>query len=165
MNEKSFNLAITLPTKEARQNPGFFVLTDEYGAVLLTGFCLGKADNARAREKDNTYRISVLPYGDTPTGDYAPTKVVMFEQRHPRFGLGWIPIEGAAGDALKARMTKNEKGLPKRKRTGLGIHAGRGSDRLWATYGCVRLKDDDFSQLYALTGERVIEVSVVEAQT
>lgn len=160
----TFQLSITLPPAAFRQRPGFFMLTDDDGRFYLSGYCLGKADNGEALKRGNAARIPTLPYGDTPTGDYGPTRLVLFDHRHARMGIGWIPIEGANGDALVARQKKDRADLPDEgARSGLGIHAGRGSERLVPTYGCVRLKDSDFARLAEIVGERTIEVSIGEA--
>jgi hypothetical protein len=118
----------------------------------ITVPCLGKADNARAAVHGNPKRNPVHPWGDTPTGRYAPARAVWFATRTP-LGEAWLPLEGVHGDALTARHNG---------RTGLGIHAGRGSGRLVPTYGCVRLRARDFYAMLSEAGERRIEVEIVE---
>ena len=114
--------------------------------------CLGKADNTRAAAHGNSRRDPVHPWGDTPTGLYAPARVVWFAARTP-LGEAWLPLEGVHGDALTARHNG---------RTGLGIHAGRGSGRLVPTYGCVRLRARDFYTMLCVVGDRRVDVEIIE---
>ena len=147
-----FRIKIYLPAIRARQ--GILRLfrgpTQEY---MMDAPCLGKADNARAAKANNLTRDPALPYGDTPTGEYAVTRYFGFAEPHPRIGNGWIPITGISGQAEDAV----EGG-----RTGLGIHAGRGDDRLIPTYGCVRMLDRDMAWMAKLVGQEEIRVEVFE---
>lgn len=139
-------MQIRIDLPKNRYNPGRLAVVDDNGETAFVCDCLGKADNQRAARADNPDRDPTLPYGDTPTGTYETTQITMFAERHRSLGDGWIVLEGTGGDALTAA----EKG-----RTGLGIHAGRGDDRLVPTYGCVRVLDRDFKMLTDLLyGER-----------
>ncbi len=130
---------------------GWFVLCDEGNHLLLTGPARGKADSKRAIEAGNPTRDPTRPYGDTPSGTFFETGVVTFATPHRRLGTGWLQLRGKSGDALQA-MTNG--------RTGLGIHAGREGDKLWATYGCVRLLTDDYDALAQHLYDRGNRVSV-----
>jgi len=57
-----FKFVATLPRD--RVKPGLFFLLNPDGRLLMTGPCLGKADNARAAAEHNPARDPVLPYGD-----------------------------------------------------------------------------------------------------
>ena len=114
--------------------------------------CLGKADNAKAKANDNSTRNSLYPWGDTPTGIYAPTHPVWLDKK-TQLGEAWIPIIGISGDALRA---------VKNGRTGLGIHAGRGSDKLKPTYGCLRMLAKDFYRMIAYINEDPIDLEITE---
>lgn len=117
---------------------------------LLSGIrCRGKADTARAERADNPTRDPTKPYGDFPTGDYKPTQLNIFTHPHARIGIGWIPLEGISGQALDALNGH---------RTGLGIHAGRGDERLVATYGCLRVRDTDFKKMHEIIGRKPVYV-------
>ena len=147
-----YRIDISLPL--SRPRPGMLVLSNTEGRPLLPPFfCLGKADNARATRAGNPDRDPTKPYGDTPAGVYAETSLVKFGAAHRRLGRAWIPIDGAEGQALRAV----EGG-----RTGLGIHAGRGNDRLIPTYGCVRMLDREFDLLAHRVGRGPIVVTIVE---
>lgn len=136
-----------------RTKPGVLALLDEGGADACWP-CLGKADNARAVLAGNDGRDPAYPYGDTPTGGYRATRLVRFATTHPRLGAAWFPIEGESGQAVEARI--------KGGRTGLGIHAGRGDDKLVPTYGCVRMRQTDFDRLAALVDGEWLKVAVSE---
>ena len=136
-------LRIFLPRD--RSKPGFFHLFDIDGHAVLTNIrCLGKADAERAIGEGNPDRHPDLPYGDTPAGTFEPTALQMFPTPHPRMGTGCIPLVGASGQALDAKL---------RGRTGLAIHAGRGDDRLVPTYGCIRLLQRDFDEVAKLLAD------------
>jgi len=145
-------LKFVLPSN--RIYAGFFTLTDNDGVLLMAGRALGKADNGRAAVEGNPLRYSTLPYGDTPTGEYQPSAVIIFDKPHRRVGRGWVPLKGRTGDALTAI----------KERRGLGIHAGRldTDGRLVPTYGCVRISDRDFDQLTATTAGAIMDIEVTE---
>lgn len=113
--------------------------------------CRGKADSARAAQAGNPKRDPAYPYGDAPAGDYGETWLNLFGEDHPRYGIGWIPLFGVYGQAWRARQNG---------RTGLGIHAGRGDEKLIATYGCIRMLDRDFKKLAELVGHDRFTVTV-----
>ena len=137
-------ILITLPADRAQ--PG--KLTYDQRTVP----CLGKADNARAMANGNPMRDPTFPWGDAPTGLYASARPVWFATRTP-LGEAWIPLDGVQGDALAARHNG---------RTGLGIHAGRGSGRLIPTYGCIRLRARDFYGMIGVIGDQRVDVEIVE---
>ncbi|CDO60826.1 hypothetical protein BN1012_Phect2613 [Candidatus Phaeomarinobacter ectocarpi] len=143
-------IEISLP--ENRLNIGTLKVLDEDGNQLLADIeCRGKADNQRAAKRGNPLRHSTYPYGDTPSGEYAPTKCVVFREEIERFGIGWIPMEGISGDAHLAK----DNG-----RTGLAIHGGRGNERLVPTFGCVRVRDIDFRHMAHVLGDDDIAISI-----
>jgi len=148
-----FLLVARLP--DNRYRAGTFTLYHAGGLTLLAGDCLGKADNERAAKEGNPSRDPILPYGDTPLGGYVPAKVVRFDPPHHRMGAIAIPLIGASGDALQARV--------RGKRTGLFIHGGRGDDRLVPTYGCLRLRDRDMAEIARLVGDSIVEVTIEAA--
>lgn len=112
--------------------------------------CIGKADNARAADKGNPYRDPIRPFGDTPFGLYKPAPILRLEPTHARMGSYFLPLDGTAGEALKAASNG---------RNGLGIHGGRG-DRLVPTYGCIRLRDRDMAALAEAVGDCPVEVAI-----
>lgn len=143
-------IVIFLPRDRAKQ--GLLHLFGDDGRFLTGNIrCLGKADNQRAIEAKNPLRDSTRPYGDTPSGTYAPSKVTLFEPVHPRLGKAAILIDGVEGNALIAK----EEG-----RTGLAIHGGRGNDGLVPTYGCVRVLDRDMEKLVMALGDLPVTVEI-----
>lgn len=144
-----YRLLAKLPAD--RRLAGEYRLYNAAGNVAHVGDCLGKADNIRAAKEANPSRDPIQPYGDTPFGHYAPAKVERFEPPHQRMGTFAIPLSGASGDALQARVAG---------RTGLYVHAGRGDDRLVPTFGCLRLRDRDMDALARIIGDAVVEIVI-----
>ena len=135
-----------------RLGEGTLRLIGQDGDALLTARCRGKADGRKAAREGNRTRSPLLPYGDTPSGIYQPTRVHHFpQQAKSRLGPAWMPIIGVHGDALAARQNG---------RVGLGIHGGRGDAKLIATYGCVRMLDKDFGRLAELLGDAEVGVTI-----
>lgn len=143
------HILIKLPKN--RIEPGALELFDESNGLMARMAARGKADHYRAIQASNPDRLPILPYGDTPAGDYAETHIVIFDEVNERLGRGWIPMLPVSGEALRAQ----ENG-----RTGLGIHGGRGNTRLIATYGCVRIFDTDFDYLAEVIGTDSITITV-----
>lgn len=145
-------LTVVLPPNRAYQ--GYFVATDDTGRLLTSGRCLGKADNQMATRRGNPDRDSRKPYGDTPTGTYAPTRAVIYAIESDTYGKGHIVLDGLTGDAAAAV----EGG-----RTGLLIHAGRDytDGRLYPTYGCLRVSTKDFDKIVAAAAGGEIWVTIM----
>ena len=147
-------MKLTINLTQDRAFNGLFTLCDTDGVLLASGRARGKADNGRAIKEGNPSRDSTLPFGDTPTGCYAPTRI---RKTRPgsRMGEYWFHIEGISGDALKAR----ENG-----RVGLGVHAGREDTKGWiaATHGCTRLGDTDFKDVHRIVGDSLVSIEVIE---
>ena len=135
-----------------RWNTGLLAVHDAEHRELFAAPCRGKADGQNAARHDNPNRDSTKPWGDTPTGAYEPTQLVEFAERI-QLGDAWVPLEGAEGDALKAKQ---------QGRTGLGIHAGRG-EKLMATYGCVRLRQKAFDRFAEIVEGHELLPTVVDA--
>lgn len=137
-----------------RLEPGLLHLFDHDGVLLHTAACFGKADNTRAAAEGNPDRDPVQPYGDTPAGDYKPSKVERFDPPHQRMGSAFIPLHGASGDAMRAQLS----------RTGLGIHAGKGDGALIPTFGCVRVRDRDMGVLAREIGSDPVTVTIEDME-
>lgn len=143
-------IEISLPKN--RWNAGTLKVLGADGKQLLADIeCRGKADGQRAALESNTSRDPVYPYGDTPSGQYGPTKLILFREESERFGIGWIPMEGITGDAYDAKQNG---------RSGLAIHGGRGNGRLMATLGCVRVRDIDFRHMAHVLGNAPIAITI-----
>ncbi|MFQ5954015.1 MAG: hypothetical protein ACE5JZ_03015 [Kiloniellales bacterium] len=146
------SLDIALPRD--RRNSGTLRLLDLASDTMLCAApCLAKADAQGARRKGNPTRDPRRPWGDAPCGHYPRTRIVWFAERTP-IGEAAIPLplETAIGSEAEAARTNG--------RSGLYIHAGRGSGRLRATYGCVRLGFRDFVSLLHAIGEREVDVTI-----
>ncbi len=144
---------VILPPNRAYS--GYFVATDDAGKLLVSGRCLGKADNGRARQKGNPDRDPRKPYGDTPTGEFSPVRATMYAIEDKKYGKGHITLDGIVGDALAAV----EGG-----RTGILIHAGRDytDGRLVPTYGCLRVSPKDFNKIVDAAAGGEIWVTIME---
>ena len=143
-------ISATLPGE--RREPGQLFLEidgERHGPIA----CLGKADQERADKAGNPARDPILPYGDTPTGVYRAAKLVHHVPPHARVGEWFLPLVGRSGEAFDAMAA----------RTAVGIHAGRGNDRLVPTYGCLRVSDDDMAEMAAIiNGREVDEIVILE---
>lgn len=146
----TWTLRVTLP-RDRRQS-GDFALIDPAGNTMLVGGCLGKADGDRALQAGNPARDPIQPYGDTPTGRYAPAQILPLVPRHPRMGDYAISMIGVDGQARQAMA----------RRTGLYIHGGRGDGRLVPTYGCLRLLDRDMLAIERRVGRGWIVIEIGE---
>lgn len=135
-----------------RYNPGKLVLLSDDGEQIHSCPALGKADNQKAIKNDNSGRDPVKPWGDTPEGVYAPAKLIRLPPPWGHLGKYFIPLEGIAGQALLAKQNG---------RTGLGIHAGRGDEKLIPTNGCVRVLDADMFTMFNLIGDNLIDEIIV----
>lgn len=152
MEREISHLRAYLPTD--RRLPGFLRVWNENSHHRLYDIpCRGKADNARAAAKGNPERDPALPWGDLPSGVYKLTRVTRYDPPHRTFGATAILLDGLTGDAFSAA---------KNGRTGLAIHGGRGSDRLMATYGCLRLFDRDMELLTGFFGNALIHLEVMD---
>lgn len=144
-------LLIALP--KDREIAGWGHLFDADGKIAHSFPARGKADSQKASAKGNQDRFTRHPFGDTPSGRYAVTRIVAVGDpelaKTTRLGSHWIPLTGSDGDAFNAWRLG---------RTGLGIHGGRGED-LVVTYGCVRVRDSDMTKLRDLIGgEEVLPI-------
>lgn len=147
-----FSIAVYLPTDRAL--PGFLRLWTPGGVPLLYDIpCRGKSDGQNAAANGNPKRDPTRPWGDTPAGLYATAPVTVFSPVHATLGRIAILLEGVSGDALRAK----ENG-----RTGLAIHAGRGNDRLMATYGCIRVFDRDMELIAGKILADDVSVDVID---
>lgn len=151
-----------------RALPGRAHLIGKRGELVDSFGILGKADNAKAMAKGNPSRDPLRPYGDTPTGVYEPVRLVDFGDaelaKGTAVGSRWFPLVGASGDAAVACGPELMPGVAGRivgGRTGLGLHAGRAGDRLFPTYGCLRLLESDLEDLCTYVGSELLEVTVV----
>ena len=155
LSPNSFHWRINVKLPKDRTRPGTLVVLDPADMrIVYACTCLGKADGNKARAKNNIERDTTRPWGDFPLGKYQLSEIKFFAQYADGFGVGWLPIEGANGDAEKAL---------KNGRTGLAVHSGRGNDRLVPTYGCLRLFDRDFEAISAILEGDAVEVFAAEA--
>jgi hypothetical protein len=148
-------LLIVLPPWPGRAAEGEAALYGADGAELARFRCLGKADNFKARDKGNPGRDPLKPWGDTPSGTYAPQLVARLNGRRREFLGDWFlplvePTHGPAVAALDVRGGG---------RTALGVHAGRGDRKLMPTNGCVRIETTAMDRLAQLAaGQPILPV-------
>lgn len=148
-------MKIKVRLRQDRANSG--VLTIYYKDLKVCEFpCLGKADTRKATYHNNPSRDPTKPWGDTPTGRYGPTEIVWFDDHIKGIGEAAIPLplEGAQGPQAEAARANG--------RSGLYIHAGRGSGRLRPSYGCLRLRFNDFIRVLNLLAGHKFNVIIEE---
>jgi len=119
---------------------GDLTVVDDDAAMLLGPVpCLGKADNKDAGLHKNPKRDPKLPFGDTPTGEYAVAELVSHTKGetnlHTYGAHPSILLDPQSGDALAAKENHRE---------GLMIHGGAPSSTggLRPTHGCIRVSED-----------------------
>ena len=118
--------------------------------------CLGRAAQELANAAGNPERLAVRKSGDTPTGRYAPARLVDLPEGH-RLGPCWLPLSAAAdGDAVEA--------IGANGRRGLGINAGRPrrDGKLIPTEGCVRVDPETILDIERLALGRPIETVITQ---
>lgn len=170
-------ITVTLPPYPHRLSPGLLKLLSDTGTILYTCPCLGKSDLYMAIKHGNPNCIPVLPFGDTPTGEYSCvyTDTISLPgydnaQFAHSYGLnGIVAMVGVSGDALTAYQDG--------KRSGIDIHGGDplpGSmTGLRVTDGCVRIANQDMNKMsWYLKSARtqalrcmVVEISVMEGSS
>ena len=85
----------------------------------------------------------------------------------PRYMSTVTKAEGAAEDAVIAALRAGLENYAttsamENGRRGLGIHAGRGNDRLVPTFGCIRLRDKDMQHIQSLAQDHQFKISIEE---
>jgi len=137
-----------------RYESGSLWATDTTGVIFGPVPALGKADNAKAAKEGNPAREQAKPWGDTPVGTYRITGLTRGPHPPEKFGPVFIPLSPVSGVALEGWRNG---------RTGLAIHGGklRPDGRLRATFGCLRLTDDDVIVLADLIGRQLALVGEV----
>ena len=138
-------IEILLPSDRTRS--GHLFLRNDLGHQVLGPYAVcGRANDFAASEHENPARSPLLPYGDTPIGEYRIRGIVptgggtAYDQR--KFGqYGMIVLEPVSGQATIAAWNGRHV---------LAIHAGtpnRDSALLYATNGSVRMYDEDLREL------------------
>ena len=155
-------ISVQLPAD--RNFTGLIQLEDDLGNVLTGPFAVcGRANDQAAAERGNLSRVTTLPYGDTPLGWYRVTEILDTgaETLYPadQYGPhGVILMEPTRGDAALAEANG---------RFTIFIQGGSASknERLRATNGALRLRDQDLRTLMAaLRGKSRIVCHCVEVE-
>lgn len=125
-----------------RTKVGAISLINKFGQTIQFLSALGKASRTDATAHNNPECSTILPFGDTPLGEY---KIVGIEDTSGFTGKnlnsygnkGRIRLDPISGEALLAKQNG---------RTGLLIH-GKGKDniinKLIVTNGCIRLLNSE----------------------
>lgn len=122
-----------------REAEGVFHVTDDAGAILAGPFrCRGEADNANAAEHANVTEDPTKVGGDHPYGVYRVVDLVEGPTPEHSYGPFFFRLSPVSGEALEAW---------KNGRRGVGAHGGDldAQGRLRATYGCLRMTNDDIT--------------------
>ena len=148
---------VTLPSD--RTLTGTLQGFDDDGVLVLGPVnCLGKADNATAKLHENPSRDSLLPFGDTPTGNYDIVKLFSHtggeSDIHTYGTFPSVLLDPKFGNALKAKRNG---------RSGIMIHGGApgAGGKLRPTFGCIRLSENDERDLAALVLRSTLASSTV----
>src|SRR5271170_4527061 len=138
-------IEILLPSDRNRAGQLFFKANDDRDLRVPWSVC-GRANDFAASEHGNPTRSPLLPYGDTPTGEYRVRGILptgngtAYDGK--KFGpFGMIVLEPLCGEAMIA----DQHG-----RRVLVIHGGSphaASKLLYATNGSVRMYDDELREL------------------
>lgn len=135
-------LVINLPVD--RTKVGTIELFDNSGNSVFRAPALGMADSQKAASEGNPSRISTLPYGHTPSGGYDVVGFRVTGPGHNHGPNGKIELNPVSGDALTAKTNG---------RTHLQIHGGAlRNGNLRATWGCIRVSDEDMANLNQAIG-------------
>lgn len=126
--------------------------------ILFSGSVLGRADNITAGQHLNPKRNPLLPFGDTPAGEYAAVVISPSTDVHTYGPYSRYYLIPKSGDALKSQRTELE---------GHGgsinpLYTQWGGLR--PTNGCLRFYNDEIkamTDLSALPGVETL-VRVVE---
>ena len=146
---------IILPAN--RNLPGWLRLLDAQGNLLFACPCLGKADNAMAAAKGNPTRNPLLPFGDTPLGQWEGRISARPMSNTRTYGIHRvIDLHATGGDALRAQNNK---------RDGIWIHGGAARmGRLRPTYGCIRVADEHMGALLEILDKHLAAWVPVETR-
>ena len=128
--------------KKNRSLPGEYQVWHE-GAIVDSFPCLGKADDAMAKQKGNPSRNPERQYGDTPTGVWRMSIGIVMANANTYGPNKVLVMWPTAGQALTAYG-------PPGKRNGIWTHGGKPNlaGGLRPTYGCIRLFDKDMARLH-----------------
>lgn len=142
-----FTLVVKLPCN--RDYCGELSLISADGGILAGPFKVaGRANTSAAVQAGNPERSPLLPYGDTPTGQYRLVRILKSgagTSYHARIygGHGILVLSGASGDAALAEASG---------RFHLFIQGGPlyKDGRLCSTNGALRMRNADLAALLAL---------------
>jgi hypothetical protein len=139
-----------------------WVLDDAGGIAFGPAWCAGLANEAAAVRRGNDSRSCLLPYGDTPLGQYRLRRIISMRgvndralQQFGRFGI--VSLGATGGQALMADSVG---------RFEIWIHGGCSAPdgRLANANGSVRLADPDIlGLLNVLKGHEGAFCEIVEA--
>jgi len=119
------------------------------GALRASYPCLGKADDAMAKQKGNPKRERLRPFGDTPLGTWT-VRVGIRKREIDVYGPHPVlMLWPTGGEAMAAYSSPN-------RRSGIWIHGGRfnAAGGLRPTYGCVRVSDQTMAELHDFIARR-----------
>lgn len=146
-------MKIMVKLPEDRTREGQLWVTGDDGSITFGPVrCKGVADRAEAAIHHNPTQDPTLPFGHHPWGLYRVTVVTDVAADEPtkrlHYGPAAIWLDPIGGDAKKAE----DDG-----RTGFGIHGGLmlPDGSLRATYGCLRVDDENAERLAGLTREAI----------
>jgi hypothetical protein len=141
---KRVRILVDLP--DDRDNTGVLRLVDATGKKLAGPYpVFGRSDQATAEKHGNKSRDPLMPFGNTPTGEFQVPRA---------FSVGDGTNYKASSYGPRAAFVLNPSGgqallAKKNGRVGLLIHGGAlgAHGRLRATHGCLRMKNEHLEEL------------------
>lgn len=149
---------ITITLKRDRRLPGKLCLVGKDERVIVSGICMGKADDAAAIKAGNPQRAQTLPVGDTPTGTYTGRLLGRVVKPERTYGTAEpIVLDPTGGSALAAKQNG---------RRGLWIHGGdlTPGGFLRPTYGCVRITPNTHAAVVKFLKQASVKQFAVEVR-
>lgn len=123
-----------------REGEGSLWVVDNSRTIFGPVRCRGEADNSKAFKANNVQEDPAAAFGDHPYGVSLVVKVTRDPKPVDTYGVAFIHLRPVSGQAWQARQNG---------RDGIGIHGGKlgPNNSLRATYGCLRLDNDDLKRL------------------
>lgn len=149
---------IDITLKRDRRLPGRIALVGNDQRVIVSGICMGRADDAAAVAAGNAARSPLLPGGDTPTGTYQGRLLGSVPKPARSFGtVEPIVLTPKSGECVAAHGNG---------RRGLWIHGGDMTPGgfLRPTHGCVRVTPDTHAVLVRCIKAAEVKTFAVEVR-
>lgn len=138
----------TLP--QDREAEGSLWVIDNSRLIFGPVRCRGEADNTGAQKANNVQEDPTQSYGDHPYGVSRIAAIIRDPKPVDTYGPAFISLNPVSGEAWQGRIND---------RKGIGIHGGKlgPNGMLRATYGCLRMTNEDLVKLVELIEPHLAE--------